>query len=508
MIGVSVWFLALIVIVGGVVAYLGDSIGRNIGKKRLKVWRLRPKHTAALGTFFAGMLGTLATILLLFALAEPVRVWILEGEAARDQLAIAKKDLEKTSTELQTARDQRANLQAQLEGSNAAFEEAQKNLKSTQAEAQEARDTNQRLTVETRSLLQRADAFQNQVKAIRGELTPLRTEKNRLLQEIERGTATLGKISNDNSSLVTENLRLVDEGQQLEKQLTAQQKKFDELTGRYDVLDKAFEEANASFDTQLETNRQALETAQKELDATLRNLRSEQAKLSALESYAALVESKAGAARTTPLIVGVRDELARVTLREQANLAEARAAVFSLLNRAKKDAEARGAGKSFEGEYAGLLRDERNSLSPDEQAEALAQRLVGLPQRVALVAWSLANAFAEEFVPLRIDVFEDPVVYRADQQVLAIQVDGRQSDVLVADAVVREVANRLTPKAVADGMIPSRGRSAPLGELSVQQIEEIVRRVREVRRPIRVILVAAEDTRASDRIKLDFRLRP
>lgn len=508
MIGVSVWFLALIVIVGGIVAYLGDSIGRNIGKKRLKVWRLRPKHTAALGTFFAGMLGTLATILLLFTLAEPVRVWILEGEAARIQLADSKKELEKTSEELKAARSQRADLQAQLEGSTAAFDEAKRNLENTQADAQAAREKNLRLTAETRSLIQRADTFQNQVKAIQSELGPLRSEKSRLLQEIERGTATLGKISEDNNSLVTENLRLVDAGRQLEKQLTAQQEKFDELTSRYDILDKAFEEANTSFDKQLDANRQALEDAQRELNATLRNLRSEQAKLAALESYAALVETKAGAARTTPIIVGVRDELARVALREQANLAEARAAVFSLLNRAKRDAEARGAGKSFEGEFAGLLRDERNSLSPEEQAEALAQRLVGLPQRVALVAWSLANAFAEEFVPLRIDVFEDPLVYRADQQVLAIQVDGRQSDVLVADTIVREIANRLTPKAVADGMIPSRGRSAPLGELSVQQIEEIVRRVREVRRPIRVILVAAEDTRASDRIRLDFRLRP
>ena len=56
------WPLALLVLLGGIVAYLGDTIGRTIGKKRLKFWRLRPKHTAALGTFLAGMTGTALTI--------------------------------------------------------------------------------------------------------------------------------------------------------------------------------------------------------------------------------------------------------------------------------------------------------------------------------------------------------------------------------------------------------------------------------------------------------------
>ena len=40
----------------GLIAYIGDLLGRRMGKKRLSAFGLRPKHTAILFTIVTGVL--------------------------------------------------------------------------------------------------------------------------------------------------------------------------------------------------------------------------------------------------------------------------------------------------------------------------------------------------------------------------------------------------------------------------------------------------------------------
>ena len=55
----------MLLVVGGVIAYVGDRLGTYIGKKRLSAWGLRPRHTAMLYTVLSG---GLIAVLTLFAL--------------------------------------------------------------------------------------------------------------------------------------------------------------------------------------------------------------------------------------------------------------------------------------------------------------------------------------------------------------------------------------------------------------------------------------------------------
>ena len=70
---VRIWVVVVLVLLSGVVAAVGDWLGRRLGKKRLRIGRLRPKHTAILTTAVAGMLITLTTILVLSLFSEQVR---------------------------------------------------------------------------------------------------------------------------------------------------------------------------------------------------------------------------------------------------------------------------------------------------------------------------------------------------------------------------------------------------------------------------------------------------
>src|SRR5438876_11732771 len=74
--------LVMTVLMGGIIAYNGDLIGRKYGKRRVTLFGLRPKHTAILITSVTGVFISGLTTGVLFLLVPQVRHVILEGEQA------------------------------------------------------------------------------------------------------------------------------------------------------------------------------------------------------------------------------------------------------------------------------------------------------------------------------------------------------------------------------------------------------------------------------------------
>lgn len=71
--------LALFVLMGGLIAYVGDWLGRKLGKKRLRLAGLRPRHTAVVFTVISGMLIPVATTYAILTISAPVREWMAKG---------------------------------------------------------------------------------------------------------------------------------------------------------------------------------------------------------------------------------------------------------------------------------------------------------------------------------------------------------------------------------------------------------------------------------------------
>ena len=67
----------LICLVSGAIAWLGDLIGRRIGRKRLTFLGIRPRNTAILFTVITGMLIAALTLGSLLAASEGARQRIL-----------------------------------------------------------------------------------------------------------------------------------------------------------------------------------------------------------------------------------------------------------------------------------------------------------------------------------------------------------------------------------------------------------------------------------------------
>ena len=50
------WVMLIVLsVMGGIIAYLGDKIGSRVGKRKIKLFGLRPKYTSILVTILTGI---------------------------------------------------------------------------------------------------------------------------------------------------------------------------------------------------------------------------------------------------------------------------------------------------------------------------------------------------------------------------------------------------------------------------------------------------------------------
>ncbi|NIO64040.1 MAG: DUF3084 domain-containing protein, partial [Gammaproteobacteria bacterium] len=59
----GILLIVALVLVSGLIAYIGDIVGRRMGRKRLSLFGMRPRHTAIAVSVAAGMLITVITLL-------------------------------------------------------------------------------------------------------------------------------------------------------------------------------------------------------------------------------------------------------------------------------------------------------------------------------------------------------------------------------------------------------------------------------------------------------------
>lgn len=96
----NVLALAVFVIVCGIIAYVGDILGRRMGKRRLSLFGLRPRHTAIVMTTITGMLIAIFTIALMATLSKEVQQLVLRGAEVLQDLHTTQKAYSRATKEL------------------------------------------------------------------------------------------------------------------------------------------------------------------------------------------------------------------------------------------------------------------------------------------------------------------------------------------------------------------------------------------------------------------------
>jgi hypothetical protein len=507
----SLLFLALMVAVTGLMAFAGDSLGRYLGKKRVKLGGLRPKHTAGLLTAGAGSLGALLVVLVLMGISEPVRVWILTGNKARSELLQSQADLDRVKKE--------------KEAVNQELQASRQRLTKEELKAKESEGRNQTLTAQNRSLLGSSERVQAEIRNKTAEATKLRQDvaKERALlgdvrKQYESEKAGAARIRFDNTEIQKRNLELTRANTLLEKQKqdlegssAALEAQTTDLRASIDALQKTFDSTSLQQRALLTASQSQLSQSVEELARTNDLLLQVRSDLAALERERLALLGLSEASRQQPMVAERHDELSRIPIPANSTLAEAKSLLEVGIERAGKSAINRGSGVSPITKSAVIFIDFRRpgqaTLTAELQKQAIWQEMAGKPDDRVLILRALVNSFGGEPVPLDAAIFRNTVIYSSGQVVAETRLDGRKPQEEIAEDLETFVRGPMASAVMRAGIIPAKGTAQPLGELSRDMVLRIVQAVKASGVSVKVQFLAATETRAGDGLKLNYRLR-
>ncbi|WP_052128530.1 DUF3084 domain-containing protein [Neosynechococcus sphagnicola] len=113
-----------VLILGGVIATVGDRLGTKVGKARLSLFNLRPRQTAVLVTILSGITVSASTLAVLFATSDQLRTGVFELDKIQKRLRDARQDLDEV-------RQQKTQVEQQLTKARSEQTTAQQRLNTT-----------------------------------------------------------------------------------------------------------------------------------------------------------------------------------------------------------------------------------------------------------------------------------------------------------------------------------------------------------------------------------------
>ena len=182
--------IAAMLILGGVIATVGDRIGTRVGKARLSLFNLRPKKTAVLVTIFTGGLISASTLGILFAADEGLRQGVFQLEdiqkdlrQQREQLQIAETEKGQIEAELSTARSEKTQAQQDLQVINKSLQAANAKQEATQTQLQRTQKQLGEVVSQYQKALNELQSVYDERETLQGAIEELRTERQRLYAE-------------------------------------------------------------------------------------------------------------------------------------------------------------------------------------------------------------------------------------------------------------------------------------------------------------------------------------
>src|SRR5690606_8633963 len=96
----GVRLILILAVLGGISAYLGDRIGLRVGRRRLTLFGLRPKHTSVLITILTGILIVAVSLAVLSIASEDVRTALFRMRELQEALQTTRMQYEGVAEEL------------------------------------------------------------------------------------------------------------------------------------------------------------------------------------------------------------------------------------------------------------------------------------------------------------------------------------------------------------------------------------------------------------------------
>ena len=182
MYGITLIFV--LAVVGGVIALIGDRLGTRIGKKKLSIFGLRPRHTAVLVTVVTGICITTVTFGIMAAVSENVRTALFGMERLNTLIADTRTALDFTSGELEQAQRAQEEASGELAKSEAEIARLSGEQADLRAESDRLAAGNRALMMEKEGLVSLNGRLVGENETLQTDIQELGVRANELRENI------------------------------------------------------------------------------------------------------------------------------------------------------------------------------------------------------------------------------------------------------------------------------------------------------------------------------------
>lgn len=275
--------IASILILGGVIATVGDRLGTRVGKARLSLFNLRPRKTAVVITILTGSIISASTLAILFAADERLRTGVFELEAIQNDLRDKRQDLETTRTQLEATTEQKEQAESELAQARAEQRAEQREAQRREAEAQQRLEAINKSLQAARAQQAQTQARLNQTQARQTQTqTQLNQTQGRLSQvssQFGQAQARLRTVSqrarelrDEIQQVQAELQQLIEQREQLISQIAERDREIAKLDQNIAQRDRVIAQRESRL-KELETQQDYLEQEAQNLERNLQVLR-------------------------------------------------------------------------------------------------------------------------------------------------------------------------------------------------------------------------------------------
>ena len=473
----SILFIVILIGVSGFIAYFGDLLGRKMGKKRLTLFNLRPRHTAIIATTITGMLISAIALTALLTADLQFRRVLTEGKQIFDKNERLSFDNLKLESRNKALLDRSKELEKKVAQSQKEVEKAHKDS----IEAKKTRDV----------AVKAVTRLEKEIAERKNELDSLRKRSDVAERDLKQKTAELASVHGE---LVIAQKGLSKAQSNLanaETKLTVAQLKLRDTQDQLAQAEKTLKDQ----ETALEEQRKQL-TAQHELLVKFGN-----------ESIE--FQRQTSELRSRELIFRQGDELLRGTISSRQSPFGIRGDLVSLLNRASEKAKQLGAKveandravalvyrQAVDSHYGLIIEDEKTCI--DMAIDFIAKS----PQEVLIQIVCTRNSLTGEQAQIELRPYKNNLIYRKGDLIASTnKVNGRMSEGRILLSVIDFLQKQVGESALRAGVIPISNPDphATLGQNPQDQVEdlmEVIDRIKVINARVNLEVYARADVYA------------
>ncbi|MFP4008797.1 MAG: DUF3084 domain-containing protein [Spirulinaceae cyanobacterium] len=394
--------LAAILLLGGIIAVLGDRLGTKVGKARLRIFGLRPRQTATVVTVITGTLISASTLGILFAFSKPLRQGVFEIDEILAQKRIAEGELgsvtaerDRVAQELSRVIEEKSEVEQGLIQSQSFLNNTNEQLGDLRDQLQILRSERQRVLRERQSLIEQRRELLQEIPKLQASVK----ERDRELARQDRELAQRDRTIERKESEIAQKNQAIGEREQRLAEIEDQRRQLQDELSERDTALAALDKSIAERDRILRSREDQLAQLEQEINSLQNQLQR------LAENYQEFRQGNVALVRGQVLAFGV----VRILEPEAA-----RGAVEQLLREANRVAISATRPLSND-----EVRDRIVQIPRNQVEQAIEQIDDGREYAIRILA---AENYVEEETPVFVvvDVARNSVVFQEDEIIATI----------------------------------------------------------------------------------------